>query len=171
MTTKPFEAERGATVVADDPAAAAAGLEAVKQVGARILATVPWTDACDAIVAQVTPPTLLMIETAGVAADVVERLLPDLVETVDMARIVVAFPADHLEQVGAVLIGSGAALLCEPTHVDRVAALTMALHARPRAAGESSEDEARLAQINAEVARFTETLARLTGTAGPDAGA
>lgn len=162
MTRDGLSDAAGVMVVADDPTAAAAGREAAVLAGARLLATVSWAAALDRV-SELAAPATLLLETSAVSADVVIATLPDLVEAVGAAQIVIAFAADRLDQVGGLLIGSGAAMLCDATIADRVAALIMLRRPDPVAVRDTSEEAMRLARINAEVARFTETLAKLTG--------
>lgn len=152
----------GVIVVTDDPVAAAAAERAVGQATARVVATFPWRGA-HAGLATNAPASALLLEAIDVDDTVLERELPILVEAAGAVRVVVTFTADQLDQVGGVLIGSNAQLLCEPTEADRVAALIIALNDDVSEVGDSREEAARLARINAEIARFTETLAKLTG--------
>lgn len=164
MTLSNFDDRPGVIVVADDPIAVAAAESAVLHAQARLLAVVTWAEVLARAANQSTPAAWL-IETAGVPEDIVARVLPDLVEVVGAASIVVAFAHDRIEDVGTPLIGSEAALLCEASQGDRVAALVMTLHGEAVHVQDSREEAARMARINAEVARFTETLSRLTDAA------
>lgn len=169
MTPDGLDDAPGVLIVADDAAAVAAATEASALAGLRLLATVSWRVACERV-AELAAPAILLLETSDVSAEVVVATLPDLVDTVGASRIVIAFSADRLDQVGGLLIGSGAAMLCDATIADRVATLVMMRGTDPLAVRDSREEAARLARINAEVARFTETLAQLTGAPqGPGA--
>ncbi|WP_315762918.1 hypothetical protein [Sphingomonas sp. Y38-1Y] len=84
------------------------------------------------------------------------------------ARVIASFPPDTIDLAVAAFEGVEAELLCDPTPVDRVAAFAMLappstmLHDAAREA-----DQRRLRQLNDEVARIAETLARLA-RAEPD---
>ena len=160
---------QGVIVVADDPETIAAAQAAVTLASMRIIRVVAWSHALAEVERQISAATILA-ETAGVPDDVIAQVLPALSDLVGAARTVVAFPTDRLDQVSALLIGSDAILLCDATAADRGAALILTRHADALDVRDSSEEAARLARINAEVARFTETLNQLTGaTQGADA--
>ncbi len=78
------------------------------------------------------------------------------------ALVVAAFPPEAIDVVAAALDGVRAELLCNPTPIDRLAAFALAappsqtLHDAAR-----ESDQRRLRQLNDEVARIAETLARL----------
>ena len=119
--------------------------------GAEMLATAP-------------PADLLLVNAAeadfdGVAAIAfrAEALIADTA-----SRVVFVLTPEQIDAAGA-LVGR-ATLLCAPSTGEVVAALKLALLTPANmlsASGRSSEDQ-RLQRLNEEVARFTETLARLT---------
>ena len=156
-------------IVADDPQSIAAAEAAVGMANMRLIRTIAWSEALAEVERQISAATIL-VETAGVADEVVARVLPTLSDMVGAARTVVSFSAGLLDAVSALLIGGDATLLCDATVADRVAALILARHTDTLDVRDSSEEAARLARINAEVARFTETLNQLAGAAqGADA--
>ncbi|WP_141395854.1 hypothetical protein [Sphingomonas spermidinifaciens] len=81
------------------------------------------------------------------------------------ALVIASCPVDALDLVASSLEGVRAALLCEPTLVDRVAAFALA-GPPPRTLHDAARDsdQRRLRQLNDEVARIAETLARLART-------
>ena len=78
------------------------------------------------------------------------------------ALVVAAFPIEAIDLVSSALGGVRSELLCDPSPVDRLAAFALAappsrmLHDAAR-----ESDQRRLRQLNDEVARIAETLARL----------
>lgn len=158
-----FDDMPGVIVIADNPVTAAVAEEAVAHAGGRMVATVPWAQAHDRIIDQAAPATL-MVEATGVDQAVLEQVLPDLAKAVDAARIVIACSADQIDLINVTLLGSEAAQLCDASQAERIAALVMSFQPEALDVRDSREETARLARINAEVARFTETLARLSAT-------
>lgn len=155
-------------IVADPVAASVAAARAVALAQGRVVATVGWADAARRIADQVGPATLLL-ETAGVADD---QLAPALAAIADLpapAGRVVTFAAERIDLVSDILLDGDAVLLCDPGVEDRVAGLVLA--AVPRGISvHDTGDAGRIARINQEVARFAETLARLTGSSPEPAG-
>lgn len=156
----------GVIVVSDDAMATDVAVRTIAQSGARHLATVNWDTAASRITEQASAP-ILLIETVGVADAVIDEQLPRLVAVAGPERAVVSFDKSMLEFIAGQFFGAGPSLLCDRGPGDQLAALVQATIPRNLALLDSSGEAARLARINQEVARFTETLARLTGAA-PD---
>ena len=159
-----YDVKPGALLIAPPDATAAA--EAIALAGARIQQHNSWADAA-AAVARPLQFDLLVLEATGVAADVLDEMLPLLDREAQRhgARIVVALDVAQIDTVSTHLFGRHVQLLCQPSTRERVAALTLAGAMRLDAAvGEIGGDAeaARLRRLNEEVARIAETLARLT---------
>lgn len=161
-----FEDSPPVLIVADSPDAARAAAQAVQLAGGRAAATIGWADARARILQQAAPATLLL-EAAGLPDARLAALLASLADLPD-AGLVASFSLAQTDLVADALLDSPAILLCEPSLEERITGLLLAT-APAGASVHDTGDASRIARINQEVARFAETLARLTGS-GPDAG-
>ncbi|MGE7205479.1 winged helix DNA-binding protein [Sphingomonas sp. NPDC019816] len=154
------------------PALAGAATQAVRQAGGRVMRCIDWPAVAEEIGRQAGRP-LLLIDTHGASAAAKEVALAriDAVATALDLSIVVSLPLADIDLVAAMLLGPRVAMLCDASELELVAALAVAgatnsgatmLHSHVRE-GESE----RLRQLNAEVARIAEVLARLS-THGDD---
>ena len=100
-------------------------------------------------------------------------LLPGTIDRLNARRtpVVVAIRDDHLDEVAIGLLRSNIILLCEPEEADVVSALAV-VRAATRGPGVCDRDRNadRIKQLNDEVARIAETLARLSARTSDDAG-
>ena len=107
---------------------------------------------------------------AALPGDIGHGLLEHFATVLDEAGLnaVVAFEAEALDAVAAVLMGPRVTLLCNPSRSDWATALALAayraeaLHASVREGGDDAE---RLRRMNEEVARIAALLAGLVGGA------
>ena len=155
-----------ALVVADATDAAGDIAASVAAAGGRLLAMLGWHEAIDRIVATGVRATLAL-DARGVGEDRVATLLSridGLAAGRDMP-VIVAIGESQIDLAAAGLALSRHQILCEPHPSDWVVALTLsgaatglALHDH----GVADSESARLAKLNAEVARITNVLARLS---------
>src|SRR3546814_1383545 len=89
------------------------------------------------------------------------------------ARVIVALGQAQIDPVSRHLLGGDVDLLCAPDTAQRVLAFMLARSSRLAGVEESSREAERLRQMNGEVARIAEALARLAerGPATPGANA
>ena len=107
----------------------------------------------------------------GDARGIDEETLPDLLAAmagVSDVRLVIELAREQIDAVAAAMLPTDTVLLCEPTEAERTAALALAMLDDGEAVRDTSRDARRFEQLNAEVARFAETLARLTAGAAPE---
>jgi DNA-binding MarR family transcriptional regulator len=133
--------------------------------GGRIVASVDWSDAVDRIAALAVRPVILLDargEPEEQLADVLARL-DGLAAGRDLA-IVAGISETQIDVAAAGLRLSDHQILCAPCASDWVAALATARPNRGMMLHDpAGEGEAvRLALLNAEVARITDVLARLS---------
>lgn len=151
-------------LVAQDAGSLRDAGEAAVLAGARVVAKVGYQQACE-------PPLLarldiVLIEATSAAPEVLDQVLAcgqDLAVE-HGARIIVCFGEVQIDQVVAQASGPGVQLLCNPSMIDRVAALAVAGRPEPLLFHDSSVQEGeaeQLRRLNDEVARIAETLARL----------
>jgi hypothetical protein len=164
-----------ALIVADDGAEALAALEAISLAGGRSLGRVGWAEAAERL-QQHSVLGLLVVEAEDVPDAVIAAVLPHvdaLARAID-ARVVVSFARHQIDLVAAHLFGDHVDLLCTPSVADRVAALAVALMPRTGRLQDSKRDadSTRLRQLNKEIARIAEIIARLNNEEGePGSGA
>ncbi|TKW75474.1 MAG: winged helix DNA-binding protein [Staphylococcus hominis] len=108
---------------------------------------------------------VLAVEAAALDEATLDALLPDLrtLAAARRTRVVVALGPDQIDHVAGALVGTPAALLCNPTLPERVAELAL----RAPAPGDVGDREGQrtpgeIARLSAEVERIARTLARLT---------
>lgn len=111
----------------------------------------------------------VMIEATGADADALELLLDTAVALLSQSdvAIVIALDDSQIDQVAASVLTGRVDLLCSPNVGDRAAALSLALAIQPtnrvrQAGGGRDRDNKQLHDLNLQVARIAETLARLT---------
>jgi hypothetical protein len=150
-------------VVGSTPASRQAAEDAVGGAGRRLIASVDLADAAAALSQSVTLDTIL-IETAGANPDLLESALAviDVIARERRLSVIATLDTDTIDLVASQLDGNRVQLLCDATAAERIAALHWAgalagdmLHDR------GYETDARLHRLNAEVARFAETLAQI----------
>lgn len=149
-------------IIADDPHAAGLAAEAVDGAGATVAATVGFAGSLDRLVAQTNLHGIL-IEARGVDEQQLHDALPaiDAVARDRRIGLVASMATDQIDTVWSCLADGKGALLCDPRVLERVAAIApMTLDTRFHDI--SREEDARLQLLNAEVARFAETIARLS---------
>jgi DNA-binding MarR family transcriptional regulator len=140
---------------------------AVVLAGARVVARVDWSapftgfDCPD-------PHPVVVVETQGVAEDLLAETLPriDAAAAAAGLQLVVTLDPESIDVAAGAVLRPDVQLLCQPTTVERVAALVLAGQAAVGTHDLGStwrENEAeRLQRLNEEVARIAEVLARLT---------
>lgn len=156
-------ATRRAIVVADRADVRDAAVQAAEHGGVAVVATIGFADAVIEL-ADLGHADLLLVETAGVSAAVLDTVLPVLRERAvrDRAHMVVAFATDQIDVVTLYLLGSAADLLCDPRPGERTAAIVVSGGGGGRLNDPEREAEReRLRRLNEEVARIAEVLARL----------
>jgi len=161
-------ADRAGFAVVAIAAAAAVDLpDVVASAGGRLIAQGGW-DAVDVVLDRLTVDAVLLVDAGGVAPDALATGLEAIAAAAAALAcpLVVAFDRAAIDPVAAALLGHDAALLCEPTLVEQVAALAVAGRRRGAPArGPLRENEAeRLRRLNEEVARIAAVLARLAET-------
>lgn len=174
-----YQIQSSVLLIAEPGPGARDGKEALAVAGARMIGPVAFADAAAAFADTPSVDAVLIeasgrstgaygYEALGHALDAASAWLA----TSD-AAIIIAFDDTQIDEVTARLLVGRVQLLCMPTAAERVTALVLAL-ARPGAAGLQSrvrqddddrvQASQRLSQLNAEVARIAETLARLAQT-------
>lgn len=138
---------------------------AIAVAGYRSVGVASLEDAATAV-AMRSGPDVVMIEAGGIdPAGAAHWLAP--IDTLARDRgidIIVSTgaPGDDTDAVAAVLAGPHVQHLCDPHLVDRLAALRMVGGRRGMRLHDTARDaDDRLRRLNAEVARFADTLARL----------
>lgn len=175
-TSADYQPQSSVLLIAETGLGARDGQEALVAAGARTIGPVAFADAAAAL-ADAPSVDAVLIEASGSATgtdghDALGHALDAAsawLATSD-AAIIIAFDDTQIDEVTARLLVDRVQLLCMPTPAERVTALVLAL-ARPSAAGlhsrvrQDDDDRIhasqRLSQLNAEVARIAETLARL----------
>ena len=159
-----YDEQRSVLVIADDVAARAAAQTAGRHADLRLVGTIALADAADYL-ARAVPPDAIVMETAGSDAAAAAPLLATI-NTLARDRdidVVVALAEDQVDLITANLFGAHANLLCDPSIAERVAALRWAGALRDHRLHDTARDmDQRLRRLNAEVARFAETLTQLS---------
>ncbi|OAN64827.1 winged helix DNA-binding protein [Sphingomonas sp. TDK1] len=164
--------EEVALVVAEPGPARGAACLAANQAGFRVRAPV---DAAEALAdnAVLDGVHLLLIESAGIDADLLDPLLLRLgaiAEDRRMPLIATVLP-EQLDGAAA-LLPLHAALQCRPSDADRLGAAIFARSTATRLNDSVGEDDSlRMRRFQEEVARIADSLARLTRDAGMQRGA
>jgi len=161
--------QAGFAVAAVAGAAAVDLDEVVALAGGRLVARKGW-DGVDPLVDRVPADGMLLVDARGVGAGPLATGIDRIGAAVEARglALVVAFDRAAIDPIAAALLGYDAALLCEPTREEMIAALAVAGQRPALARGATRESEAeRLRRLNEEVARIAAVLAKLAGT-GPD---
>ncbi len=155
--------QRSALLVgADAGVTAAAGL-AADHADLRVVDTVPLADVAERL-AGAGHIDVILVETAGADSLMVGSALAviDLIARDRDIDVVVALAEDQVDLVAANLFGHNVQLLCGASVTERVAALRWAGGIRGHRLHDSARDaDERLRRLNAEVARFAQTLSAL----------
>ena len=133
---------------------------AIEAAGGRLVRRLDWADVANADFAE---RTAVVVEARGAEAAALAEALPLLAAGTMGSPTVVALDDDQIDMVAAHLLGAQVQLLCMPSPAERVAALVLAARMGEMSAGTAlgEDDAARLARVNAEVARIADMLARL----------
>ncbi len=171
-----YGAQPTVLLIAEPGSHALAGRDALAMAGARMIGPVGFAQAAAALADAPLIDGVLMEAGAGTALGEGITPLDDALDagaawlTRHDAPIVITLDDSQIDDVTARFLGGRVQLLCAPTLAERVSALVIAL-AFPHAGalgsrvrqgnGDHDRDTERLNQLNAEVARIAETLARL----------
>jgi CheY-like chemotaxis protein len=154
-------------IFADDAAVRDVSAAAARAMGGRISAQLPLEEALDRMTLQVSLDTVLLdlARDGGARQD---RLLDDINKRAHEGRIaaVVAMPAAMIDAVAARIDHPAVALLCDPTPVERNAAIGFAYAERKYRLNDISGVDAeadRLRQLGEEVGRIARALVKLSG--------
>lgn len=156
--------DRAILTIADNPDALAAIGESLAALDVRALNPIPLKEASERLARQVGV-SAIAIDIVG-ADDV--AALAGLDTVVRAARdhgagVVASFSPDQIDLADMALAGVGAEMLCAPTVAERIAAFALLAPMSNTLHDATRDSEARrLRQLNDEVARIAETLARLT---------
>lgn len=145
--------------------------EAVTLAGGRVLSTIRWEEAVDRLEMVAAQP-LILLDTRNIDDAVLAATLHQIdgIATGRGLTIVAGIDEPQIDIVCAGLLRARHEILCAPVPVDWVGAVALsqsagmlALHDRV-----AESEAARLARLNAEVARIADVLARLSKRAGGD---
>lgn len=153
----------GVLVIADDHTARAAQA-AVAAGSGRLLGCVGWNEATERLDQQGTV-SVVLAEASGIDDLLLDRVLPKLDRLAQGdTHVIAALDVAQIDVVAASLIAPGTELLCDPTVLDRVAALSLATATDGDRVSDVARDAVatRLRHVHEEVARIAETLAKLT---------
>ncbi|UUL82444.1 winged helix DNA-binding protein [Sphingomonas qomolangmaensis] len=151
-------------LVADDAAAIAAIERAAAASSARDLVGIAFRDAAESL-SRRSRFGAILVDTTGVADDVAFETLAriDAVARERVVPVIASFSEQQIDLVASQLTWTATQFLCEPGEADRYGAIALAgpvagavLREAPREA-----EQRRLHQLNEEVARIAETLAKL----------
>lgn len=161
-----YDAAATVLLVGDRAGDLASAQQAIAHVGYRMVGTVSLAQAASALAIR-SGPDVVMIEATGIdPAAAAHWLAPidTLVRERGIDAVVSTGCGDDMDAVTAVLFGPHVRHLCDPTAADRTGALGTVRGVRALRLHDNSRDaDDRLRQLNAEVARFADTLARLAG--------
>lgn len=138
---------------------------AVTTAGGRVLASVGWDEALGQLEATAASPLLLLD-----ARDVDDEQLASTLYRIDgiatgrELAIIAAVSREQIDIAGAGLVGRRVELLCDPEPAEWAAAVSVwrAMHGVSLHDRIAEGETARLARLNAEVARIADVLARLS---------
>ncbi len=159
----PYDHQRSALLVGEDAGASAAARTAAEHADLRITDTVALGDVAARLVAAARIDVIL-VETAGADPVTVGSALSaiDIIARERDIDVVVALGEDQVDLVAANLFGHHVQLLCGASVTERVAAIRWAGGLRGHRLHDSARDaDNRLRRLNAEVARFAQTLSLL----------
>ncbi|MDO7843484.1 hypothetical protein [Sphingomonas immobilis] len=139
---------------------------AVLAAGGRLAASASWNEVAERLRTP-GPLSVLAVDCVGTDDTVLALALPHILAVAHAhdTRIIVAFEQAQIDIVVANLFGPDVDLLCAPSQLDLVAALSLTLlRAGSHVLQEASRDAdtSRLQRLNDEIARIAETLARLS---------
>ncbi|KQN25093.1 hypothetical protein ASE86_02180 [Sphingomonas sp. Leaf33] len=151
-------------LVGDHPGDLATAARAIADAGYRSVGTASLADGAAALALR-SGPDVILIEARRIDPVRADDWL-DPIDTLARERgidiVVTSGAGDEMDVVAAVLFGPHVRQLCDPSVTDRVAALRTAGGVRGMRLHDNARDaDDRLRQLNAEVARFADTLARL----------
>ncbi|HVI98960.1 MAG TPA: hypothetical protein VM657_07840 [Sphingomonas sp.] len=157
-----------ALVIAADAAAGVRAREALDAAGAR---RVVMVDPAGAAAALGDPVDLVMIEAEALDDATLDALLPRIDARARDAdiHVIVALGAAQLDHVSQYLLGRRVQLLYEPDAAQRLLAVMLTRAPALANVGDNNREAERLRQMNEEVARIAEALARLAQR-GPTGG-
>lgn len=138
---------------------------AVIATGGRVLASVGWDEALDHLEATVAAPLLLLD-----AREVDEERLASTLYRIDglaagrELAIIAGVSSAQIDIAAAGLVGRQVELMCDPEPAEWAAAVSVwrAINGAPLHDRIAESEAARLARLNAEVARIADVLARLS---------
>ena len=161
-----YDHQRSLLIIAQDAAARVAAQEAGSHADLRLVGTI-GLDEVERYLARAVPPDAIIVETAGIDPATAAPALATI-DTIARDRdidVVVALEEDQVDLISANMFGAHVALLCGPSVAERVAALGWAGGLRGHRLHDTTRDmDERLRLLNAEVARFAQTLSQLTST-------
>lgn len=157
-------------LIAEPGLATQIGAEAVELARARLVGPVSFAEAPKAL-PDLAPVDGVLIKARGIERELLGEALDAAAAWLGTndAHMVITLDDTQIDDVTSRLLGGRVQLLCAPTTAERVTALVLAL-AHPGGSGGgwvhqgddlSDSDAKRLNELNAEVARIAETLARL----------
>jgi hypothetical protein len=159
-----YDDQQSVLVIGADAGTRDAARTAVDHADMRLIDAIGFEDAVARLTASANPD-VIVVEIANAAPDLADTTLA-AIDTIARERdidVVVAMTDDQVDLVAARLFGRHAHLLCGPSVTERVAALRWAGGLRGHRLHDSARDtDERLRRLNAEVARFAETLSLLT---------
>jgi DNA-binding MarR family transcriptional regulator len=121
---------------------------------------------------EMAQPAVVVLHTAGLTSDRLP-LVGELIGacSADLLRVVVVLELGQLDEIGGLLLGTDAILLCDPDDAELAAALAPALADSGFTVRDSGADAARRERIQEEVARFAATLTRIVDRSDGGTGA
>lgn len=182
-TSADYQRHSSVLLIAEPGLGVRDGQEALVAVGARMIGPVVFADAAIAL-AEAPMIEAVLIEAGGsLSGTAGHDALGHALDAASAwlaasdAAIIIAFDEAQIDEVTARLLVGRVQLLCMPTAAERVTALVLALarHGELGQRGRVREDDDgnyradRLSQLNADVARIADTLARLAKVEPRDA--
>jgi len=153
-----------ALVIAADEGAARPARDALDAMGVRLI------DMLDpgAALGDGAALDLVLLEAGGLDEATLDDLLPRLDAFARKANVhvIATIASDQIDPVTSHLLGRDVQLLCAPDAAERALAVMLA-RSSVLMANDSSREAERLRQLNEEVARIAETLARLAQRGAP----
>lgn len=183
-TPADYRPQSSVLLIADPGTLAHAGQEALAVAGARTIGPIAFADAAAALADASTIDAVLIEAGSSQAGSDGHEALGHALDAASAwlvtsdAPIIIVFDDTQIDEVTARLLVGRVQLLCMPTAAERVTALVLALagHGETGSRGRVRQNDddrvqsaQRLSQLNAEVARIAETLARLAKAEPPDA--
>ena len=140
---------------------------AVELTGAHVSDRLDWHDV-DGDLPLCARSPIFVLQATGIAPDVLADALPRVgVVAGDLeAAVILSVDAARIDIAAATMLGPRTQILCEPSMDDCVSSLIVAMEmmGRPRGPSDVAREgeAARLRQLNEEVARIADVLARLS---------